>query len=167
VPGKSLVSIADARREASSLKQRLDSLYVNYQVALRDVPIGFQGEMHKYMCVRFAGFLEQILFLAVVGHVRDTSSPRSASFALSFFKAAPNLNPEALEKLVGRFAGDWTQGLADFLDEANRRDQLGTLFKVRNDTAHGLDYRGTTPQVHSYYELVTDIYHWVHKTLLA
>lgn len=164
--GSSLSGVNDARRECVALKQSLDALVADYQGALREMPINFQGEVHKYMCVRLAGFLEQTFYLAIVGYIRQTSSEKSASFALSFFRAAPNLKPGALEKLIDRFASEWTTELAALLDSGNRRDQLGTLLRIRNDTAHGVNYRGTSPQVTTYYGLATDLYAWCLRTLL-
>lgn len=66
---ESITDIPSARREAARLKQQLDRLYSDYTSALRDVSINFQGELHKYMCVRLAGYLEQLIFVAVTGHL--------------------------------------------------------------------------------------------------
>ncbi len=164
--GESIIDIPSARREATRLKQQLDALYEDYTAALHDVPINFQGELHKYMCVRLAGYLEQLIFVAVVGHLKSTAGPQAASFALSNWKHAPNLGPYALQKLVDRFGEPWNDDLAQFLEEADRKGALGRLIKIRNDTAHGYSYSGSLPSVTSYKLLIDEIHGWVHRVVL-
>jgi hypothetical protein len=165
--GGNIGDLADARREVAGLKQQLDALYTDYLAALGVVPINFQGELHKYMCVRLSGYLEQLFFVAVVGYVKSTANGQTASFALSRWKNAPNLSPGALEQLIERFGKDRLDDLALFLDDANRRGNLGTLLKIRNDTAHGGSYGGSLPSVTSYKSLVDDIHAWVNRTFLS
>ena len=164
--GESITDIPSARREAARLKQQLDALYNDYATALRDVPINFQGELHKYMCVRLAGYLEQLIFVAVAGHLKSTAGPQAASFALSNWKHAPNLGPQALEALFDRFGEPWSDDLTQFLEEADRRGALGRLIKIRNDTAHGYSYSGSLPSVASYKLLIDEIHGWVHRVML-
>ena len=163
---ESITDIASARREAARIKQQLDALYEDYTAALLDVPINFQGELHKYMCVRLAGYLEQLIFVAVAGYLRSTAGPQAASFALSNWKHAPNLGPNAFETLFDRFGAPWNDDLTQFLEEADRRGALGRLIKIRNDTAHGSSYSGSLPSVTSYKLLVDEIHGWVHRVVM-
>ena len=165
--GESITDISSARREAARLKQQLDALYNDYSAALLDVPINFQGELHKYMCVRLAGYLEQLIFVAVVGYLKSAAGPLAASFALSNWKHAPNLSPNALESLFDRFGGPWNNDLMQFLEEADRKGALGRLIKIRNDTAHGDSYSGSLPSVASYKLLVDEIHNWVNRVVFA
>lgn len=80
---------------------------------------------------------------------------------MSFFKRAPNLNPEAFEKLIGRFGNPWEEDISDFLDKEERRNSLGKLLEVRNKVAHGQSYRGGQMNVATYKELVDAIHSWV------
>jgi hypothetical protein len=165
--GESITDISSARREAARLKQQLDALYTNYSTALHDVPINFQGELHKYMCVRLAGYLEQLIFVAVVGYLKSTAGPQAASFALSNWKHAPNLSPQAIQSLFDRFGGPWDDDLKQFLEDTDRKGALGTLIKIRNDTAHGDSYSGSLPSVASYKQLVDEIHGWVNRVVFA
>jgi hypothetical protein len=162
--GNSEISVA--RRDITQLKQQLDALYASYQAALKDVPLSFQGEVHKYLCIRLSGFLEQALFIAINGYVRASAGEKAARFALSFWAHAPNLNPLALDKLIARFGDEWVHSLSGLLNE-DKRSQLGTLLKVRNDTAHGGNYAGTLPHVSTYKSLVDDLYNWILQVVLA
>lgn len=158
-------SVADARRELVRLKQDLDDTYRRYGEALRDIPIGFQGDVHRYMCIRLSGYLEQLFFCAITGYLKSTGN-RSGTFGLSFFSSAPNLKPSALLKLVGRFGDEWLNDLEVLLDDGDRRGHLGTLLAVRNKTAHGQNYRGSAPSVATYKSVVDDIHRWVLRTIL-
>ena len=165
--GDSITDISSARREVARLKQQLDALYSDYSAALQHVPINFQGELHKYMCIRLAGYLEQLIFVAVVGYLKSTAGPQAASFALSNWKYAPNLNPNAIQSLFDRFGEPWKNDLMQFLEEADRKGALGRLIKIRNDTAHGASYSGSLPSVASYKLLVDEIQGWVNRVVLA
>jgi hypothetical protein len=119
------------------------------------------------MCLRLAGYLEQLIFVAVVGYLKSTAGPQTASFALSNWKHAPNLNPNAIQSLFDRFGEPWNDDLAKFLEETDRKGALGRLIKIRNDTAHGDSYSGSLPSVASYKILVDEIHGWVTRVVFA
>ncbi|MFJ3949066.1 HEPN domain-containing protein [Streptomyces libani] len=149
------------------MKAELDSSYKRYREGLTAVDIPLQEDLHKYMCIRLSGYLEQLMFEAVCGYISSASGGASKSFALSFFKKAPNLTPDALEKLVGRFGELWQTELSQFLDADERRNSLGGLLAVRNKVAHGQSYRGGQLNVANYKRLVDDIHSWVILRMLA
>ncbi|WP_438314541.1 HEPN domain-containing protein [Streptomyces sp. HUAS TT3] len=130
-----------------------------------DIPL--QEDLHKYMCIRLSGYLEQLMFEAVCGYISSTTGGAARSFALSSFSKAPNLTPEALEKLVGRFGDAWKSDIIDFLDSQERRNSLGNLLAVRNKVAHGQSYRGGQMNVATYKQLVDDLHSWVVSRMLA
>ncbi|WP_236703760.1 HEPN domain-containing protein [Lentzea aerocolonigenes] len=148
------------------MKSAVDSTYQRYRDSYTTVPINVQQDLHLYLCVRFSGYLEQLLHMAICAYVSDTSGPVAKTFALSWFKNAPNLNPGAFEKLIGRLSDAWTEELKEFLDKDANRDLLGTLLKIRNDTAHGKSYGGGLANIKSYKELIDNIHQWVHQRLI-
>jgi len=160
-------SLSDALRVAHTLKQDLDSTYTRYRAALTDVPLDFQGDAHKYMCVRLAGFLEQLLHGSFTGYFKSSVDGMSSQFAMSHFKYAPNLRPESVTTLFARFGDPWASKMEEFLDQNDRRTQLGNLLKVRNMTAHGQSYQGALSNVHTYKELVDDFFNWTVKHVLS
>ncbi|WP_449338766.1 HEPN domain-containing protein [Streptomyces chartreusis] len=126
------------------------------------MPIAVQQDLHLYMCVRLSGYLEQLLHQAICAYVADSVGAAAArNFALSWFRNAPNLSPRALEELIERFGEIWVEELRTLLDEGNNRGSLGTLIKIRNDTAHGKSYAGRLANVSSYKDLVDDLHGWV------
>jgi RiboL-PSP-HEPN len=129
--------------------------------------ISLQEDLHKYMCIRLSGYLEQLMFEAICGYISSTTGGAVKNFAISFFKRAPNLTPDALEKLVGRFGEPWESELSSFLDTDGRRTALGGLLAVRNKVAHGQSYRGGRLNVATYKELIDDIHSWVVSRMLA
>lgn len=149
------------RREIHSMKDALDHAYDRYTRALHEVPIDIQQDMHIYMCIRLSGYLEQLLHRAIHAYIGGSASGPAAAFALSYFKHAPNLNPNAFERVIERFGEDWEVKFKAFLDEDDRRGQLGRLLKLRNDAAHGNSYGGSSPSVASYKRLVDEIHRWI------
>ncbi|MFF4555375.1 HEPN domain-containing protein [Streptomyces sp. NPDC001422] len=149
------------------MKSDLDSSYKRYREGLLAVDIPLQEDLHKYMCIRLSGYLEQLMFEAISGYIASATGGASKSFAMSFFKKAPNLTPDALEKLVGRFGEPWETELSNFLDSEERRNSLGGLLAVRNKVAHGQSYRGGQLNVANYKRLVDDIHSWVVLRMLA
>ncbi|GAA2064100.1 hypothetical protein GCM10009801_08480 [Streptomyces albiaxialis] len=73
--------------------------------------IEIQEDLHKYMCIRLAGYLEQLMFEAVTGYIASASGGPAGSFAMSWFKKSPNLTPDALVALIGRFGESWKADL--------------------------------------------------------
>jgi hypothetical protein len=149
------------------MKSDLDSSYKRYRDGLLGVDIPLQEDLHKYMCIRLSGYLEQLLFEAICGYIASATGGATKSFTMSFFKKAPNLTPDALEKLVGRFGEPWETELTQFLDAEERRNSLGGLLAVRNKVAHGQSYRGAQLNVANYKRLVDDIHSWIVSRMLA
>ncbi|WP_141717762.1 HEPN domain-containing protein [Nocardia altamirensis] len=143
------------------MKSALDATYQRYTDSLHDIPIALQQDLHLYICIRLSGYLEQLLHQAICAYVSDSSNSAAREFTLSFFRNAPNLNPGALEKLIERFGDKWVSELGQLLDLENNRTSLGTLIKIRNDTAHGRSYGGSLASISSYKELIDDLHKWV------
>lgn len=160
-------SVVDGVRRVEILKQELDYFYQGYLDSLGSVEINFKNELHKYTCIRLAGFLEQIFFIAIDSYVRASSGSNASAFGLSNWKKAPNLGPDALEKLVKRFGSEeWDRSLADLIDGGDFKGDLGVLLKIRNDSAHGKSYGGSIASVESYKKMIDQIYKWVLATFL-
>ncbi|WP_153040315.1 HEPN domain-containing protein [Actinoplanes sp. TFC3] len=149
------------------MKSDLDDTYRRYQEALHDLDPALQEDLHRYICIRFSGYLERLLYEAVHGYLGDSRDEAVRNFGASFFKKAPNLNPEALGSLVGRFGQTWSAEIKDFLDIEPRRNSLGRMIDIRNKTAHGEDYGGSRLNVATYKDLVDDLHSWITERLLS
>jgi hypothetical protein len=148
------------------MKSELDAAYERYTQGLREMDISLQEDMHKYMCIRLSGFLEQLMFTAISGYISSAAWGSTQSFAMSFFKKAPNLTPGALETLIARFGEPWKSEISDFLDTDERRNSLGKLLEIRNKVAHGESYRGGQFSVATYKKLVDGLHAWVMSRML-
>lgn len=160
-------NLSDAKREATRLKQELDDTHKRYLAALTGMPIDFQGDAHKYMCIRLSGYVEQLMHVSITGHLKSNHDKSVANFALSHFKHAPNMKAGNLEELIGRFKNGWRSSLDTLLSKDNNRDNLNTLLDIRNRTAHGEAYSGSAPQVLTYKTLVDDLHNWAVATILT
>jgi len=150
-----------SHHEVDRMKKQLDATFERYERSLTHVPLDLQQDLHLYMCIRLSGYLEQLLHQAICAFIAKQSSPAAQSFAFSFFKNAPNLQPNALEQLIGRLGEGWAREIKALLDEENNRTLLGTLLKIRNDTAHGRSYGGAVTNLRTYKVLVDKIHWWV------
>lgn len=148
------------------MKSSLEATYKRYQESVLEVPIAVQQDLHLYMCIRLSGYLEQLLHQAICAFVSDCSSGAAREFSLSWFKSAPNLTPNSLERLIERFGEKWFEELKELLDRENNRGLLGTLIKIRNDTSHGKSYAGSLANIGSYKGLVDELHSWVHERMI-
>jgi hypothetical protein len=160
------LSRSDARRQIISLKSELDASYQRYTQGLHSLPIPLHDDMHKYMCIRLSGYLEQLMFVSISGYLGGAVGGSPKNFVMSFFKRVPNLGPSALEELVARFGDPWKSEISDFLDQDERRNSLGKLIEIRNKVAHGHSYQGGKMTVATYKELVDDLHSWVVSRML-
>ena len=157
-----------ARVEALSLRDRLNAEYERYRDLVTFLPTGklkLQEDSRRYLCLRCAGFLEQLVFLTVRQYLRKKSSGPGLEFAHSFFYQAPNLTPSALKKLFARFGELDSSRLATFIDKP-REDVLADLMSVRNPVAHGTEINGAKIDPTRYVEFCNDFYDWCVTTYL-
>lgn len=151
------------RAEAHRLWTSLQSEYERYQEGVREIPISnlkLQEDMRKYLCLRCAGFLEQVTFEIISEYLRQKSQGPVLEFARSFFHNSPNLTPNAFENLIGRFGAEKSNQFSDFLAGTNR-DTLSDLLEVRNLVAHGRNMAGAKLDPSRYITLCGDVHDWL------
>jgi hypothetical protein len=150
------------RKEVHALWTGLDAEYHRYMSAIAYIPtseLRLQEDLRRYLCLRCAGFLEQITYLAVTDFLGRKSSGPALEFANSYFRTAPNLTVQAFLKLLGRFGVDYEERLSEFLTPP-RRDALTDLLQVRNDIAHGKYHAGRKLDPERYVRLCKEVYDW-------
>lgn len=157
------------RAQALSLWKQLEDEYERYQEAVKALPMHLlkvQDDLRRYLCLRCAGFLEQVAFEVLTGYLEQKSSGPIQNFAKSFFKKAPNMNASAFIKLIDRFGDAHSHQFSDFLTAA-RKTSLSDLLEIRNDVAHGKLASGARLQPERYVQLCEDVYYWLIETFLA
>ncbi len=125
-----------------------------------------QDDLRRYLCLRCAGFLEQVTFVIIHGYLEQKAGGPVLEFSKSWFKRAPNLTADAFDKLVARFGGAHGLAFTDFLTPW-RKEALSDLLDIRNDVAHGKPFEGAKLAPERYLQLCEDAYHWLVETFLG
>jgi hypothetical protein len=157
------------RSEALAFWARLSAEYTRYQEAIRVLPIEqakVQDDLRRYLCLRCAGFLEQVTFIVIHGYLEQKAGGPALSFAQSWFERAPNLTSDAFAKLINRFGKEHSDAFELFLTPV-RRESLGDLLAIRNDVAHGKHFAGQRLQPDRYVALCEETYEWLVATFLG
>ncbi|GAA3624359.1 hypothetical protein GCM10022223_46770 [Kineosporia mesophila] len=152
----------DARERVDLLYENLTDSFADFQQNLSITPPSIQADMHLYLCIRMAGFLEQLVFLTISGYMRELLGGHARNFYGSWFWKAPNLTPEQFKGLIKRFDDPWKTEFQNFLSDGLRTSTLKNLLEIRNKVAHGQSYTGGRGQLTSYMELVSDIKDWMY-----
>lgn len=145
-----------------SLWTGLQSEYNRYKKAVTYIPtseLRMQEDLRRYLCLRCAGFLEQMTYVAVTDFLARKSAGPAREFATSFFRAAPNLGVKPFIDLIARFGTKYKDQFEEFLT-VNRRDALSDLMSVRIDIAHGKYQSGRKLDPDRYVKLCKEIYDW-------
>jgi hypothetical protein len=151
-----------ARGEIHGLWTSLQAEYDRYKQAVTYIPtneLRLQEDLRRYLCLRCAGFLEQITYVTVSDFLTRKSSGPALEFATSFFYMAPNLGVAPFIRLIGRFGESYKQRFEEFLNPG-RREVLSDLIGVRNDIAHGKYQAGRKLAPERYLILCKEIYDW-------
>jgi len=158
-----------ASKEAYELWSRLEAEFERYHSAVAYIPddqVRLQEDLRRYLCLRCAGFLEQLTFLCVTQYLESKSSGPALEFAKSFFSKAPNLNAEALKKVIARFGKEHLARFEIFFTVA-LRDSLNDLSSMRNPIAHGEKTGGRKLDPERYRKLCQAVYEWLIGELLT
>ncbi|WP_309614966.1 hypothetical protein [Salinibacterium sp.] len=119
-----------------------------------------QVDSRAYLCLRCAGFLEQLVFLTVKAFLVRTASGPALAFSRSFFRQAPNLTAAALDGVFERFGSEHKVKLSSFMT-IGRHDTLSDLMSIRNLVAHGqLVGSGAKLDPTRYVKFCGDFYLW-------
>ncbi len=154
---------APARQTAYELWSGLQAEYERYRESISYIPtskLRLQEDLRRYLCLRCAGFLEQVTFVILTGYLEQKSNGPHLAFAKSFFKRAPNLKVNVFIELVGRFGDAHRADFEAFLTK-RRREALSNLLDVRNDIAHGQYSAGQKLEPTQYLTLCEEVYDWL------
>jgi hypothetical protein len=150
------------RVEALALRDRLDAEHERYKRLVTLLPVQearLQEDSRRYLCLRCAGFLEQLTYLTVRHFLSKKASGPALEFAHSYFVQAPNLRVAALKKLFARF-GPADEARIDAFLSKPRSDVLSDLMSIRNPVAHGEVIGGAKLDPARYLELCHDYFDW-------
>jgi hypothetical protein len=159
----------DARGEAFALWERLSAEHDRYRALVPVLPPGHervQEDYRRYLCLRCAGFLEQVTFIVLTGYLDAKSHGPALDVAKKWFRRAPNLKTQVFVDLVGKFGTTHQTRFEEFL-EPPRRDILDSLLEIRNDVAHGKVFSGQRLEPSGYMTLCEDIYEWLINEFLG
>lgn len=147
------------RTEVRRLRSQLEDLFLRVEQV--DAASEIAGDLHRYLCVRVSGFLEQSLISSARACCGQMSSGRALEFASSWLERSPN--PRAMEvvKFIGRFDSDWADELASYLEVDERGGRVNALLGIRNDVAHGKNQGVSRRQAWDYFELVCELTDWI------
>jgi hypothetical protein len=126
-----------------------------------------QDDLRRYLCLRCAGFLEQVTYTILTEFLEQKSSSPIIDFTKSYFSRAPNLNYHAYVDLIGRFGDSYQEQFEELLSQGGRKESLDDLLSVRNDVAHGKYQGGQKLQPDRYVLLCEDIFDWLVSTFLG
>jgi hypothetical protein len=164
---------AQPRAEALSYWQRLKDENARYQMTVRvlqeqkDVSfLKVQEDMRRYLCLRCAGFLEQVVFVVLDGYLNQKVTGPARTFIRGHFNRAPNLNIDAFTRLIGKFGPQHSGAFDKFLTKP-RRGALADLLDIRNDVAHGRVGKGARLDPARYLILCEEIYDWLIENFLG
>jgi len=150
------------RSDAISLLDRLRAEHERYKDLVTFLPIDksrLQEDSRRYLCLRCAGFLEQMVYLTVRHYLSKKTSGPALEFSTSYFKQAPNLTPSALRSVFARFGADDLAAVNEFIDDS-RHDVLSDLLSIRNLVAHGEGIGGAKLDPTRYIELCEEFHSW-------
>jgi RiboL-PSP-HEPN len=150
----------EARSQVKRLKAELDDLYIRSDPRqIADPEIG--GDLARYLCVRVSGYLEQATAVILRSHCTKQSWGNVQQFAVSWLDRTPNLNSDALVKMVRRFNNQIAEELEGFLAVEERGSGLNSLIGLRNDIAHGRQQGMSREQAWEYFTLAESVIDWL------
>lgn len=93
----------------------------------------------RFLVVRSAGYLEQVVYETARGYVLAKCYGMVSTFARSWIERTRNPSPSNLLELCRRFDVSLAERFDQYLDEDHelRRQDLALLIQRRNDIAHG------------------------------
>lgn len=159
----------DPRSEAHACWAALNAEYRRYQDIVPFIPmrqLKIQDDLRRYLCLRFAGFLEQVTYVVICGYLDQKSSGPINDFSKSWFKNAPNLTARAFSDLMARFGSGHEDSFQEFLSPL-RKETLNDLLSIRNDVAHGKKFEGAKLSPDRYLTLCGEIYEWLVSSFLG
>ncbi len=99
--------------------------------------IEMQSHWAKYLCVLYAGFLENALTAVYSEFCRQGTNDRVARFTARSLERISNPKTAKFLDVTGDFEKEWRESLEAFVAEEGRREAIDSIMANRHQIAHG------------------------------
>ena len=137
-------------RDLARQKQALDGLIAKTRNATGG-DVEMQSHWAKYLCVLFAGFLENALAELYGDYCRRSANPAVANFAVRSLTRIRNPKTNVFVEVCGAFNKAWAESLEAFIEDDGRREAINSIMVNRHLIAHGKDSGITVARVNEYF----------------
>lgn len=153
-------------REVTALERRLDEL-VEVVMDDHERSIDEQGYLARFLVIRASGYLEQVAYETLRGHLSVRSNGMVRSFSLSWIERSRNPSAYNLLEIVGRLDATLRNDLDALLDadDARMKRELGYLLHCRNLIAHGMNESVGTRRALDLVDLTKELADWFIRRL--
>ena len=95
------------------------------------------ADLSKYLCILLSGYFEKILVHKIVLFSTKKSSPEIQKFITEECRHLTNFTIGKLEDFLRKFKTSWIDDLKKWDNYDTFSNTLGTIYKNRNNIAHG------------------------------
>ena len=108
--------------------------------------------LHRYICILLSSNIDKSVQLILEEFSKKHGSAELVRFVAKKYQRGTNYNTERLTQTLGLFDEKWSLAFSEYVESTNVKEQLDSLYGLRNSISHGGIVNISRPSLDEYFD---------------
>ncbi len=113
--------------------------------------------VHRYICILLSANIDKSIQLILTEFAQTHGSVEIRRFVAKKHQRGTNYNTERIIQTLSLFSPDWGEAFGEFVEATKLKEQLDSLYGLRNSISHGEQVNVSRPSLEGYFEAHTKV----------
>lgn len=153
------------------IESDLDKLIKQTQAYLNSISPELDPQVstliQRYICIVVSANVDKSIHLILSEYARRHGSIPLKQYVSKQYRRGTNYNSERIAKTLSLFDPKWAATFRDAVNNTNLKDQIDSIYAIRNAISHGEPYNVSGPSLKSYFETHKKVIELLRKIVLC
>jgi hypothetical protein len=122
--------------------------------------------LHRYMCIVISANVDKSIHLILTEYARRYGSEELKRYISKRYQRGTNYNSQRIIDTLSLFHPGWGEEFRDAIEATNLKDQIDSIYGIRNSISHGEPYNISRPSLDGYFIAHKKVIELVQKIVL-
>lgn len=123
--------------------------------------------VQRYICIVISANLDKSIHLILSEYARRHGSAPLKQYVSKRYRRGTNYSAERITQTLASFEAKWAEIFREAVDRNNLKDQIDSIYGIRNAISHGEPYNVSGPSLKSYFESHKRVIELLQKIVLS
>ena len=123
--------------------------------------------LYRYICVVVSANVDKSIHLILAEYARCHGSDELKRYVSKRYQRGTNYNAQRIIETLSLFHPQWGEDFRAAIETANLKDQIDSIYGIRNAISHGEPYNITRPSINGYFDAHKNVIELIRKVVLG